>query len=193
VAVLGCGIEPDYPRSHVELALRIREQGAVVSEYPPGVERAPWRFSARNRTSLGTVRVWLNHALRPRRRSPQIPPSCGLGVVLAAPNRKTLGPLPGQACEPTRCPQRHRTQPPRHLRTWPPLGTPASSTKRRASTSARASRFSPSSQRSPRIDWQPQRWPSSSADGVASSAAPRRLSAGRVLRSGLLVERRGLQ
>jgi DNA processing protein len=53
VAVLGCGIDRDYPRSHWELARRIREQGAVVSEYPPGVEPAPWRFPARNRIVAG--------------------------------------------------------------------------------------------------------------------------------------------
>jgi DNA processing protein len=53
VAVLGCGIDRDYPRSHAELAGRIRQCGAVVSEYPPGVEPAPWRFPARNRIIAG--------------------------------------------------------------------------------------------------------------------------------------------
>jgi DNA processing protein len=53
VAVLGCGIDRDYPRSHAELAGRIRHSGAVVSEYPPGVEPAPWRFPARNRIIAG--------------------------------------------------------------------------------------------------------------------------------------------
>jgi DNA processing protein len=53
VAVLGCGIDRDYPRSHAELASRIRKSGAVVSEYPPGVEPAPWRFPARNRIIAG--------------------------------------------------------------------------------------------------------------------------------------------
>ena len=53
VAVLGCGIDRDYPRSHADLARRIRERGAVVSEYPPGVEPAPWRFPARNRIIAG--------------------------------------------------------------------------------------------------------------------------------------------
>jgi DNA processing protein len=53
VAVLGCGIDRDYPRSHAELARRIRAEGAVVSEYPPGVEPAPWRFPARNRIIAG--------------------------------------------------------------------------------------------------------------------------------------------
>jgi DNA processing protein len=53
VAVLGCGIDRDYPRSHAELAGRITQSGAVVSEYPPGVEPAPWRFPARNRIIAG--------------------------------------------------------------------------------------------------------------------------------------------
>jgi DNA processing protein len=53
VAVLGCGIDRDYPRSHAQLADRIRQSGAVVSEYPAGVEPAPWRFPARNRIIAG--------------------------------------------------------------------------------------------------------------------------------------------
>jgi DNA processing protein len=53
VAVLGCGIDRDYPRSHTELARRIVGSGAVVSEYPAGVEPAPWRFPARNRIIAG--------------------------------------------------------------------------------------------------------------------------------------------
>jgi DNA processing protein len=53
VAVLGCGIDRDYPRSHAALAGRIVESGTVVSEYPPGVEPAPWRFPARNRIIAG--------------------------------------------------------------------------------------------------------------------------------------------
>jgi DNA processing protein len=53
VAVLGCGIDRDYPASHAELSRRIRETGLVVSEYGPGVEPAPWRFPARNRIVAG--------------------------------------------------------------------------------------------------------------------------------------------
>jgi DNA processing protein len=53
VAVLGCGIDRDYPAGHAELARRIRERGLVVSEYEPGVEPAPWRFPARNRIIAG--------------------------------------------------------------------------------------------------------------------------------------------
>ena len=57
VAVLGCGIERDYPASHGSLAREIAERGLVVSEYPPGVEPAPWRFPARNRIIAGLARA----------------------------------------------------------------------------------------------------------------------------------------
>lgn len=61
VAVLGCGIDRDYPAAHAELARRIAERGLIVSEYPPGTDPAPWRFPARNRIvaglSLATVVV----------------------------------------------------------------------------------------------------------------------------------------
>jgi DNA processing protein len=53
VAVLGCGVDRDYPAVHAELARRIAEIGLVVSEYPPGVDPAPWRFPARNRIIAG--------------------------------------------------------------------------------------------------------------------------------------------
>ena len=53
VAVLGCGIDRDYPRAHRSLAASIGEIGLIVSEYPPGVEPAPWRFPARNRIVAG--------------------------------------------------------------------------------------------------------------------------------------------
>jgi DNA processing protein len=53
VAVLGCGIDRDYPAAHAELARRICERGSIVSEYEPGIEPAPWRFPARNRIIAG--------------------------------------------------------------------------------------------------------------------------------------------
>jgi DNA processing protein len=54
VAVLGCGIDRDYPRAHTQLAAQITSGcGLVVSEYPPGVSPAPWRFPARNRIVAG--------------------------------------------------------------------------------------------------------------------------------------------
>ncbi len=57
VAVLGCGIDRDYPRAHAQLALEVARRGLIVSEYPPGVEPAPWRFPARNRIVAGLTRA----------------------------------------------------------------------------------------------------------------------------------------
>ena len=53
VAVLGCGIDRDYPAAHRDLARQVAGGGLIVSEYPPGVEPAPWRFPARNRIIAG--------------------------------------------------------------------------------------------------------------------------------------------
>jgi DNA processing protein len=53
VAVLGCGIDRDYPAAHRDLAGRIIEKGLIVSEYESGIEPAPWRFPARNRIIAG--------------------------------------------------------------------------------------------------------------------------------------------
>ncbi|HSC50750.1 MAG TPA: DNA-processing protein DprA [Gaiellaceae bacterium] len=55
VAVLGCGVDRDYPAAHAQLASRICERGLVVSEYAPGVAPAPWRFPARNRIIAGVA------------------------------------------------------------------------------------------------------------------------------------------
>jgi DNA processing protein len=59
VAVLGCGVDRDYPAAHAELARRIVEAGLIVSEYEPGIEPAPWRFPARNRIIAGLCRATL--------------------------------------------------------------------------------------------------------------------------------------
>ena len=53
VAVLGCGIDRDYPAAHTSLARSITERSLIVSEYESGVEPAPWRFPARNRIIAG--------------------------------------------------------------------------------------------------------------------------------------------
>lgn len=49
VAVLACGVDRAYPSGHARLLDRIADQGAVVSEYPPGTTPAKYRFLARNR------------------------------------------------------------------------------------------------------------------------------------------------
>jgi DNA processing protein len=53
IAVLGCGIDRDYPAVHATLAATIAERSLLVSEYEPGIEPAPWRFPARNRIIAG--------------------------------------------------------------------------------------------------------------------------------------------
>jgi DNA processing protein len=58
IAVLGCGVDRDYPAAHAELAARlVGAGGLIVSEYAPGVEPAPWRFPARNRIVAGLCRA----------------------------------------------------------------------------------------------------------------------------------------
>src|SRR5439155_25853202 len=56
VAVLGCGIDRDYPAAHAGLARSIAERSLLVSEYEPGVEPAPWRFPARKGKAREAVR-----------------------------------------------------------------------------------------------------------------------------------------
>jgi DNA processing protein len=67
IAVLGCGIDRDYPAAHAELARRVAASGLIVAEYAPGVEPAPWRFPARNRIVAGLCAVTV--AVEARERS----------------------------------------------------------------------------------------------------------------------------
>ena len=57
VAVLGCGIDRDYPRRNAALAARIAANGVIVSEWGPGVEPAPWRVPVRNRIVAALAEV----------------------------------------------------------------------------------------------------------------------------------------
>jgi len=61
VAVVGTGPDLVYPRKHRDLAARIVERGAIVSEFPPGTEARPDHFPRRNRLiaglALGTLVV----------------------------------------------------------------------------------------------------------------------------------------
>jgi DNA processing protein len=61
LAVLPCGIDRVYPPENRALARSIEAQGALVSQFAPGVPALPGHFPARNRTlaglSLGVVVV----------------------------------------------------------------------------------------------------------------------------------------
>ncbi len=59
VAVLGCGVDVDYPRGNASLAGKIRDRGAILSEFTFGAEPRAWRFPVRNRViaalAVGTL------------------------------------------------------------------------------------------------------------------------------------------
>jgi DNA processing protein len=61
LAVLGCGLDVDYPRGTGELKARIIKNGALLSEFEPGTSPVPWNFPSRNRIisglSLGIIVV----------------------------------------------------------------------------------------------------------------------------------------
>lgn len=61
IAVLGTGVDVVYPSKNRHLYKRIIQNGAVVSEFPPGTKGLPYRFPQRNRIvsglSKGTIIV----------------------------------------------------------------------------------------------------------------------------------------
>ena len=57
VAVLACGVERAYPRSHDRLLAAIAEEGAVLSELPPGSSPMRRRFLERNRLIAAASRA----------------------------------------------------------------------------------------------------------------------------------------
>jgi DNA processing protein len=53
LALLGCGLDVDYPRENRALFEQIAKQGAMISEYPLGAQPESWRFPLRNRLISG--------------------------------------------------------------------------------------------------------------------------------------------
>lgn len=60
-AVIGCGVNYNYPRENIKFRDHITENGAIISEYPPDYPPSSFSFPPRNRIisgmSLGTVVV----------------------------------------------------------------------------------------------------------------------------------------
>jgi DNA processing protein len=53
LAVLGCGLDQDYPRGNSELRQQIRDSGALLTEFPLGMPPEAGHFPARNRIISG--------------------------------------------------------------------------------------------------------------------------------------------
>jgi len=57
IAVLGCGVDVNYPKEHRRLQAAIARHGLVLSEFPPGAPPLPSHFPQRNRIISGLARV----------------------------------------------------------------------------------------------------------------------------------------
>lgn len=57
VAVLGCGVDVIYPKENGKLLNKIIDQGAVISEFPPGTPPNAWHFPVRNRVISGMSKI----------------------------------------------------------------------------------------------------------------------------------------
>ena len=55
IAVLGCGLDVDYPRENARLKESVVRQGLLLSEFPPGTEPRAQNFPIRNRIIAGLV------------------------------------------------------------------------------------------------------------------------------------------
>lgn len=56
IAVAGTGLDKVYPARHQKLAEQIRQQGAIISEFPIGTQPHPGNFPRRNRIISGLSR-----------------------------------------------------------------------------------------------------------------------------------------
>ncbi len=65
-AVLGCGLDVDYPRNSRRTATEIARRGCLISEFPLGWQPRPWHFPIRNRiiAALGFASIVVRAASR---------------------------------------------------------------------------------------------------------------------------------
>jgi DNA processing protein len=77
VGVIGSGLDVVYPRNNEKLFDAVAASGAIISEYPPGSEAAPWHFPARNRIISG-ISVGVAVIEAPERSGALITASCAL-------------------------------------------------------------------------------------------------------------------
>lgn len=93
VAVLGSGIDVPYPPSNARLYERLVSEGAVLSEYGPGVQGLPHHFPQRNRLISGLSKVVL--VLEAREKSGSL-----ITVDFALEQGKEVLALPGRVGDP---------------------------------------------------------------------------------------------
>jgi DNA processing protein len=93
VAVLAGGLDRYYPSGHEQLLRRIADEGAVVSELPPGAAPTKWRFLQRNRLIAAMSQATI--VLEAGRRSGSLN-TAGHASALARP----LGAVPGPVTSP---------------------------------------------------------------------------------------------
>ena len=88
VAVLAGGPDRPYPMSHARLHRRIKEQGLVISEMPPGTRPWRWAFPARNRIMAALSRMTV--VVEAARRSGSL-----ITAEMAADAGREVGAVPG--------------------------------------------------------------------------------------------------
>lgn len=90
-AVLGCGVDICYPRSHFSMYLEISQKGGLISEYRPGENPVSRNFPMRNRIISGLADVIVVVEAREKSGS-LITVDCGLEQgkeIFAVPGRVT--------------------------------------------------------------------------------------------------------
>ncbi|MDY3714362.1 MAG: DNA-processing protein DprA, partial [Blautia sp.] len=80
VAVLGNGLDICYPCEHRKLMEQIAEKGLLISEYPPGIRPAKYRFPCRNRL----ISAWSDKMI-------VVAPGKGSGALITAEYEKKYG------------------------------------------------------------------------------------------------------